>query len=48
MVRVRLIDAGFTIAVVIRLPFSLSFKTWKYGIRHGGWFKAVRGGGSLL
>jgi hypothetical protein len=56
MVKLRLIDLGGTLGVfwewrgerwakLIRLPFSLSLKTWKYGVKHGGWLKAIRGGG---
>jgi hypothetical protein len=56
MIRIALFDLGSAVgvgwkwrgkkrAVRIRLPFSLSLKTWEYGVKHGGWFKAIRGGG---
>jgi hypothetical protein len=56
MIRIHLFDLGSTLGVAwpwrgkrwacyVHLPFSLSLKTWKYGVRHGGWLNAVRGGG---
>jgi hypothetical protein len=56
MIRIRIFDAGAGIGILwawrgmigvrrIHLPFSLSPKTWQYGVRHGGWLKAIRGGG---
>lgn len=56
MIRIRIFDLGAAIGVlwtwrgvrrarIIHLPFSLKPKTWKYGVRHGGWRKAIRGGG---
>jgi hypothetical protein len=56
MIRIGLFGLGAAVGIgwtwrgkrnarLIRLPFSLSLKTWKYGVRHGGWLKAIRGGG---
>jgi hypothetical protein len=56
MIRIRFFDAGAAVGIawtwrgrrrtrVIHLPFSLSPKIWRYGVRHGGWIAAIRGGG---
>jgi hypothetical protein len=56
MIRIRIFDLGAAIGVlwtwrgkrrarIIHLPVSLSLKTWTYGVKHGGWLKAIRGGG---